>query len=216
METITDTIILDNGIKVLHLCNGKPSHRYVLYRCGCLSKMTLTTAKGSKTGLCNKHINRESSTLRHGHARRATKQTSKYTPTYKTWLAMKRRCSDPRNGSYSRYGGMGIQVCDRWLECFDNFLEDMGEKPGPTYNIDRIDAKGNYELSNCRWVTIKENCLNKKQTHKIRYKNKIYSLKDLCRQLNLDYKSCWYYINKKNLDTKVVLGVECQVVYSPR
>ena len=75
---------------------------------------------------------------------------------------MKARCSRPGVDGYHRYGGRGIKVCDRWLNDFENFLADMGERPeGKT--LDRINPDGNYEASNCRWATPKEQAQNTSQ-----------------------------------------------------
>ena len=69
------------------------------------------------------------------------------------------RCHHPDHGSYRIYGARGIKVCQRWRDDFQNFLADMGERPeGKT--LDRIDPNGNYEPSNCRWATIKQQRAN--------------------------------------------------------
>lgn len=78
------------------------------------------------------------------------------TPTYRSWNAMRSRCRDETNGSWAQYGGRGIKVCERW-DVFENFLEDMGERPGLNYQLDRRDPDGDYEPGNCRWITRDEN-----------------------------------------------------------
>lgn len=75
---------------------------------------------------------------------------------------MKMRCYNPENPKYPNYGGRGINVCDRWLNSFENFLEDMGEKPSEEYSIDRINNDGNYEPGNFRWATPVEQANNQR------------------------------------------------------
>ena len=78
---------------------------------------------------------------------------------------MKDRCSNPHNEKYEFYGGRGITYCERWTD-FNNFLEDMGDKPTPQHTIDRIDVEGNYEPGNCRWATWSEQAVNKRPKKK--------------------------------------------------
>lgn len=77
---------------------------------------------------------------------------------------MKSRCENPKATAYERYGGAGIKVCRRWQK-FENFLEDMGERPdGKT--LDRINNLKGYSKENCRWATIKEQQNNRKNVKK--------------------------------------------------
>jgi hypothetical protein len=99
--------------------------------------------------------------LRHGHAHDGGATSSL---TYKTWNAIKIRCTYPSVAGYENYGGRGIIVCERWLgeHGFENFLADMGERPSKGHSIDRFPNKdGNYEPGNCRWATRKEQQRNR-------------------------------------------------------
>jgi hypothetical protein len=77
---------------------------------------------------------------------------------------MKQRCNRPNHQAYHNYGGRGIKVCDRWLNSFDHFLEDMAPTWKKGLEIDRRDNNGDYSPENCRWVTRKTNCRNKRKS----------------------------------------------------
>jgi hypothetical protein len=95
----------------------------------------------------------------HGHAARKRKGSE-----YCSWSAMKQRCTNSKHKHFSYYGGSGITVCDRWKHSFSNFIADMGMKPTPLHTIDRFpDPYGNYEPSNCRWATRKQQIANQRR-----------------------------------------------------
>lgn len=85
------------------------------------------------------------------------------TPTYSSWSSMLTRCNNKNSKAYKNYGARGIKVCERW-SLFENFLQDMGEKPKKGMSIDRIDNQGNYEPGNCKWASAKEQCSNTRRT----------------------------------------------------
>lgn len=123
--------------------------------CGCL-QIEHITKLGSQSSIFN---------ITHGQF---SNKVVKPSPEFISYRAMITRCYTITCKEYPRYGGCGIKVCDRWLGKygFTHFFEDMGPRPkGKT--LDRFpNQKGNYELSNCRWATYKEQALNTKLTSK--------------------------------------------------
>jgi len=77
------------------------------------------------------------------------------------WRDMRRRCNNPKHADYPLYGARGVKVCERWQK-FDNFIADMGPRPGKGYSIDRINNNGDYEPGNCKWATATEQSRNRR------------------------------------------------------
>ncbi len=112
---------------------------------------------------------------------------------------MKERCINKNCNTYYRYGERGITVCDRWLD-FNNFLSDMGLKPTPKHTIDRYpDKKGNYEPSNCRWATSKQQSRNISTNRIIEYNGVTKILADWAAFLSINQSSLSYQLKRKTM-----------------
>jgi len=98
----------------------------------------------------------------HGYSR-----AGKVASTYVIWSKMKGRCKNEKTKDFPNYGGRGIKVCDRW-QSFESFLKDMGERP-VGMSIERINNDRNYEKSNCKWATNKEQARNRSSTRFIEF-----------------------------------------------
>lgn len=109
------------------------------------------------------------SDLRHGKTKScgclARKHGESKSPTYLSWVGMRRRCIREDRPHWGDYGGRGIRICDRW-ESYENFVADMGERPAGC-TLDRIDNDGDYEPSNCRWATPSEQSRNRRSNRPI-------------------------------------------------
>jgi len=112
-----------------------------------------------------------------------TKNTS-----YKCWYTMINRCTDSQNLGYADYGGRGIGVCSRWL-VFENFIEDMGDRPSKIYSIERNNTNGNYEPGNCRWATTKEQTRNKRNNIWLEHNGERLVLMDWASKLGVNQSS---------------------------
>lgn len=85
-----------------------------------------------------------------------------FTVEYRAWQEMKKRCYNKNRCNYHNYGKRGITVCDRWMNNFENFLEDMGNKPNKEYSLERINNDLGYYKENCKWATVIEQANNKR------------------------------------------------------
>lgn len=103
--------------------------------------------------------------------RKYPKNFASNTSLYRAWVNMRQRCTNRNLVQYKDWGGRGIKVCDRWLgdSGFSNFIKDMGSTYQPGLTLDRIDNDGNYEPSNCRWATRREQQSNRRKNRMVTF-----------------------------------------------
>ncbi len=121
---------------------------------------------------------------------RGIKHGKHHTRLYRIYYKIKTRCYNKKHNGYKNYGGRGVKICDAWLSDFMNFYNwamSNGYQEGLT--IDRIDIDGNYEPKNCRWVTMKQQNRNKRDTVNITINGVTKCLTDWCYILGLNYNT---------------------------
>ncbi len=168
--------------------------------CGVIKSIYSANLKNGNTKSCGCYEIEQTSKrfFKHGNS---AKNNEKCSTEYSSWQSIKNRCLNPTVINYNDYGGRGIIICDRWKNSFENFLQDMGNKPDKSYSIERIDVNGNYEPSNCKWATKIEQANNKRNNIIIldTITNKIYSsIAEASRDINMNFKTLWQQLKGRN------------------
>lgn len=135
--------------------NGTSDYGQPLWLCRC--------SCGNELLVTGSNIRNKQKSCRECFLKRNVSHGLSETKEYHSWEAMKSRCYNENNESYSYYGGRGITVCNRWLDSFENFINDMGEAP-KKHSLDRIDPEKEYSPKNCRWANAKEQIRNRRKT----------------------------------------------------
>lgn len=166
-------------IVVKQIEKNRWGHIKYLCKCDCGRQKIVVDSnlKFGSTKSCGCLV-REGNNTKHGHKRKNKRST-----TYQIWTTIIQRCTNPNHRNYSRYGGRGVTVCERW-KSFENFLIDMGERP-PNRQIDRINNNGGYDKKNCRWTTPKQNGRNRQNNRLITFNYKTQCLSAWAEQLNI-------------------------------
>lgn len=175
--TVTERTV--SGTKAKWQCNCS---------CGNVTIVSQSHLRNGHTKSCGcwEEESRHNHRKTHGYSHHRTKDGRKVPsiPEYSVWCGMRARCRDVKNSHYKYYGGKGIKVCDRWEGSFLNFLNDMGRRP-PRHLIDRIDSNGNYEPSNCRWVSAQLSVENRNNVVWLTYMGRTQTISAWGRELKV-------------------------------
>lgn len=133
-------------------------------RCDCgtlrdVCTQSLTDGRTQSCGCLHREIT-STRTLKHGESKTGPKGES---VEYRLWGGMINRCTNPNDHLYEFYGARGIKVCARW-RVFEDFLADVGRRPGKNLTLDREDNEKGYEPGNVKWATRKEQARNRRST----------------------------------------------------
>lgn len=186
----------------------------ILWRCKCdcgnVCEVRSNYLRGGQTQSCGCYRSELSAQIakrmgeanvKHGKCRRGKRD-----PLFNVWYTMKARCKYPHHISYQNYGARGITVCDEWQE-FESFYEwamANGYKKG--LEIDRIDCEGNYEPSNCRFVTRLENSRNKRNTTYLTAHGERRPLVEWAEILNVNMRTIWSRLNRGWSEEEALFG----------
>lgn len=157
-----------NNIRWLCLCD-----------CGEKTIVQMGHLKSGHTKSCGCFM-KDKATI-HGYSKRNKKDR-----THQSWESMIKRCTKSNHKFWKHYGGRGIKVCERWLNSFNDFLEDMGERP-PGLTIEREDNDKGYYKENCRWATRKQQMRNTRRNILITFNNKIQTMIEWSEETGIAY-----------------------------
>ena len=173
---------------------GKDKHGNMLWLCKCdcgentiVPAAKLTNGKTKSCGCLKKETSKPPIIVKHGMS---------YSRLYKVWKDMKGRCYRPTSCRYHTHGERGIKVCPEWMsfEIFAKWALSNGYQENLT--IDRINNDGNYEPTNCRWATPKEQANNRRTNHLISHNGETHTIKEWSEITGINYYTLLERINR--------------------
>lgn len=125
--------------------------------------------------------------------------------TRRCWRAMVSRCTNRADQNYTRYGGRGITVCERWL-VFENFLADMGDRP-QGLSIERINNERGYSPENCCWASRAAQVLNTRRTVRLTYNGITKTASQWADDLGINRSTLYKRLNRSGWSVTEALTV---------
>lgn len=184
-------------IEILEKTN-KRKNNYIVYKCKChkchnivektLEHLSTRKKQGKNNMTCGCYDRHHNNLYKNGMGD---------TRLVHIYSNMKARCYNKNNPAYKNYGGRGIKMCDEWLSSSDNFYNwALNNDYNDNLTIERINVDGNYEPSNCKWITKEEQALNKRITAKLTFDNKTERLVELAKKYNIPYCTLYTRIRR--------------------
>jgi len=169
---------------------GKAKIALWLCRCDCGVEKTFygTVLRSGGTSSCGCESSEKISQARKSHGMSKS-------ATFNTWKAMKGRCLNPSNPDFHLYGARGVTVCDRWVDSFTAFVEDMGIRPDGM-SLDRIDPNKDYEKDNCRWASSFDQANNKRNSRFVEFEGRKITIAQLAKMIGVKYRYLYNKIDK--------------------
>ena len=156
-----------------------------LWRCRCVcGKEVVVQIRTTKPQSCGCKTNAIIGEKNRTHGKTRTSE-------YETWCHLRRRCEDSTDRQFPDYGGRGITVCERWRNSFENFIADMGERPGPKFTIERKNNNRGYEPDNCVWATKKTQARNRRSNLVFTFSGQPRCLVEICELTGASYDIAW-------------------------
>jgi hypothetical protein len=180
--------------------SDKGRHPLWLCRCDCCTEKTVRGSHLSQ-GLiiscgCKRKARLLSGVVNKTHGKSKTREAL-------IWQGIRNRCFNHNNHAFSRYGGRGITVCDRW-NSFENFLLDMGECP-KGHSIERIDVDGNYEPLNCKWIPLSDQANNRRNTIYVNASGDKKPISIIAEECGVNRGSLYYYHVRKGFPVQFAI-----------
>ncbi len=201
--------VYNNLVIVGEIINSEnKTNRFFICKCNCGKKFktTLTHIRTGHTKSCGCLLAKilEKRNTKHGFLQKKDKISLKL---YYAWQGMKKRCYNKNNSGYKHYGGRGIMVCERWVNSFENFKNDMflafkkhiKENGNKNTSLDRINNDGNYEPSNVRWTVRSIQNKNKRNTKYITWNGETMCVADWAKFFKIPPITLWQRLYKQKL-----------------
>lgn len=174
------------------------SKRRILCKCDCgnIKEYSMDRVIHGRTRSCGCLRNEMFLTHRNNNGTSKYPKEARESKLLGIWYSMKERCYTKNSSGYRKYGEKGITICDEWKNDFMAFYNwALANGYSDKLTIDRIDYRGNYEPSNCRWADIRTQANNKSNVRKYEYNGELHTMTEWSEIMNINYGALWERLN---------------------